>query len=285
MWRPAEHVLLLAGRTTGYAISPRGEYVFGVVAGQPMHATRGREHHVVRPGQLVAWDPSSAHSGESDKPWSARLMIVEADLVPNTVFPAPVLTDPLLAKAFIRMHRLLEGPATQLERDSALTTWLHTIVTRYSTTRAAPTSVGDNEFRLACDYLAENAEQPITLDELAAVAGTGKFRLLKLFRDRTGLPPHALQIAHRIRRAANSSNPATPSPKPPPRPGSPTKATCTATSAAPSASPPASISGLYGQRSAAPYTCSTVMVISTRRSLTMTDRYSSQSGCSPAAVR
>jgi AraC-like DNA-binding protein len=201
MWRPAEHVLLLAGRTTGYAISPRGEYVFGVVAGQPMHATRGREHHVVRPGQLVAWDPSSAHSGESDKPWSARLMIVEADLVPNTVFPAPVLTDPLLAKAFIRMHRLLEGPATQLERDSALTSWLHTIVTRYSTTRAAPTSVGDNEFRLACDYLAENAEQPITLDELAAVAGTGKFRLLKLFRDRTGLPPHALQIAHRIRRA------------------------------------------------------------------------------------
>jgi methylphosphotriester-DNA--protein-cysteine methyltransferase len=33
------------------------------------------------------------------------------------------------------------------------------------------------------------------------VAGIGKFRLVKLFRDRTGLPPHALQIAHRLRRA------------------------------------------------------------------------------------
>ena len=33
----------------------------------------------------------------------------------------------------------------------------------------------------------------------------------------------------------------------------------------------------------APYTRSTVMAISTRRSATMTARYSAQSGCSPAA--
>lgn len=38
-------------------------------------------------------------------------------------------------------------------------------------------------------------------------------------------------------------------------------------------------------RSRAPYTFSTVMVISTRRSDTMTARYPSQSGCSPAAAR
>jgi methylphosphotriester-DNA--protein-cysteine methyltransferase len=33
------------------------------------------------------------------------------------------------------------------------------------------------------------------------VAGIGKFRLIRLFRERTGLPPHAPQIAHRIRAA------------------------------------------------------------------------------------
>ena len=32
-------------------------------------------------------------------------------------------------------------------------------------------------------------------------AGIGKFRLIRLFRERTGLPPHALQVAHRIRAA------------------------------------------------------------------------------------
>jgi AraC-like DNA-binding protein len=43
--------------------------------------------------------------------------------------------------------------------------------------------------------------QNIGLDELAAAAGIGKFRLVRLFRNRTGLPPHALQIAQRIRAA------------------------------------------------------------------------------------
>jgi AraC-like DNA-binding protein len=200
LWRPAERVLMLAGRTTGYAIEPRGEYVFGVVAGRPMPARRGRQRHVVQPGQLVAWDPSGAHSGAADEPWSARLMVVEGDLLGNVEFPAPVVTDPLLAAEFVRMHRLLEGPAERLERDTALTTWLHA-VSRHSTARPVQTSAGDKEFRLACDYLAAYAERPISLDELAAVAGTGKFRLVKLFRDRTGLPPHASQIAHRVRRA------------------------------------------------------------------------------------
>src|SRR5215213_11784846 len=82
MWRPVDEdrVLLMAGRTTRYAIEPRGEYVFGIVARQPMRARRGRETHLVRPGQLVAWDPSGAHSGVAvdGRPWASRLMLVEA---------------------------------------------------------------------------------------------------------------------------------------------------------------------------------------------------------------
>src|SRR6188472_4274696 len=85
MWRPAGHdrVLLMAGRTTRYAIEPRGEYVFGVVDEQPMRSSRGRERRVVRPGQLVAWDPSHAHAGSTvdGRPWASRLMVIEvADL-------------------------------------------------------------------------------------------------------------------------------------------------------------------------------------------------------------
>jgi AraC-like DNA-binding protein len=52
--------------------------------------------------------------------------------------------------------------------------------------------------RAAYDYLAEQPERNISLDELANTAGIGKFRLIRLFRERTGLPPHALQVAHRI---------------------------------------------------------------------------------------
>ena len=59
----------------------------------------------------------------------------------------------------------------------------------------------DRALRRAYDYLGECPERNVSLDELADVAGIGKFRLLRLFRERIGLPPHALQIAHRIYRA------------------------------------------------------------------------------------
>ena len=66
----------------------------------------------------------------------------------------------------------------------------------------SPLSPGDDKaLRLARDYLGDQPERNVSLDELATAAGIGKFRLIRLFRQHTGLPPHALQLAHRIRSA------------------------------------------------------------------------------------
>ena len=221
MWRPPEQdrVLLMAGRTAHYAVDPRGEYVFGVVAGAPMRSRRGREHRLVQPGELVAWDPSQAHSGTAidDRPWVARLMVVEAadlaalagdedtELPVGLAFPDPVCADPGLATDFLRLHAAFDTPTTRLERDERLAVWLARLVTHSSgrCPERAPV-LGDRDgraLRLARDYLAEHSGLNVGLDELAAAAGVGKFRLIRLFRFRTGLAPHALQVAHRIRTA------------------------------------------------------------------------------------
>jgi AraC-like DNA-binding protein len=220
MSRPGEdaRVLLMRGRTDRYAIEPRGEYVFGIVAEQPMRSRRGRERRTVRPGQLVAWDPSAAHAGSAvgGRPWSSRLMVVEvADLVAiagdeesllpgDVVFPDPVISDPGLARAFVALHRALETPSTRLERDERLGEWLHALVQRASGAPARSSSLSprdDRALRLACDYLGDHPARNVGLDELATAAGIGKFRLIRLFRERIGLPPHALHLAHRIRDA------------------------------------------------------------------------------------
>lgn len=220
MWRPADEdrVLLMAGQTTSYTMEPRGEYVFGVVAGQPMRSRRGRERRLVRPGQLVAWDPSNTHAGAAvdAQPWTSRLMIVEvgalgdladdgeSNLLANVAFPEPVLADAELTRDFLRLHRALDAPTTRLERDEQLAEWLRTVIERSSARRrtAAPPNPHDNNaLRLACDYLGDRSEHNVGLDELAAAAGIGKFRLIRLFRERTGLAPHALLVAHRVRTA------------------------------------------------------------------------------------
>jgi AraC-like DNA-binding protein len=220
IWRPPgeERALLMAGRTTGYAVEPRGEYIFGVVGGGPMRARRGRERHLVAPGELVAWDPSGRHAGHAvdAKPWSARLLVVEvadlaelasdeeSDFPTGVLFPEPVIRDPELARAFLRMHIALERPTSRLERDERLATWLRAVIERFSAPRLMRPTLSardDRAFRSACEYLADQPERNIGLDELAAAAGIGKFRLVRLIRDRAGLPPHALQLAHRVRAA------------------------------------------------------------------------------------
>lgn len=222
MWRPAsdQRVLLMEGRTTRYAIEPRGEYVFGIVAGRPMRSRRGGERRLVWPGELVAWDSSAAHSGSAvdGEAWSSRLMVIEvaeletladdteADGPPlaEVAFPEPVISDRQLADAFVRVHTALESPTTRLERDAWMAELMagfvsHSAAVRLPRPRRSPRD--DRALRLACDYLGDRSHRNVGLDELAAAAGVGKFRLIRLFREQTGLAPHALQIAHRVRRA------------------------------------------------------------------------------------
>jgi AraC-like DNA-binding protein len=220
MWRadPADRLLLMAGRTDRYVVRPRGEYVFGVVAGAPMQSARGRERRLVAPGTLVAWDPSHDHTGVAvdGRPWQSRLIIVESadlaalaadgdsDPLTDVAFPEPVITDPDLVRGFLRMHRAFDTRATRLQRDVQVAEWLAELIERFAAARPVrpPLSPRDDRaFRVACDYLAEGVERNISLDELAAATAVGKFRLIRLFRERTGLPPHAVHLAHRVRHA------------------------------------------------------------------------------------
>jgi AraC-like DNA-binding protein len=125
----------------------------------------------------------------------------EMNALADVAFPEPVICDPRLAGDFLALHAALQAPATRLERDERLAEWLRVVIERSPAhrPRRSPLSSGDDKaLRLACDYLGDRPERNVSLDELAAVAGIGKFRLIRLFRQRTGLPPHALQVAHRI---------------------------------------------------------------------------------------
>jgi AraC-like DNA-binding protein len=183
-----------------------------------MLARRGRDKWVVQPGQLVAWDPSEAHRGVAvdDRPWAARLMVVgladlatlaqdaDSDVLSEIEFPEPVISDQDLAARFRRLHATLESTSIRLEADDQLAEWLRDLVGHHASRRAPerpPTEHDDGALRRALEYLAEHYARNVSLEELADAAGIGKFRLIRIFRQRTGLAPHQLQIAHRIRKA------------------------------------------------------------------------------------
>jgi AraC-like DNA-binding protein len=218
IWRPAggDRLLAMHGITTGYAIEPDGTYVFGLVVRGAFRATRGRARHDVRAGDVVAWDPWTPHRGRASDgaPWEARLVMIElpdlvaalaephaasADIEP----PRPVVHDPGLAARFAALHREMERPSWALERELALAAWLRDVIG--TAERDLPdrrrAARADPALRRACEYLGDNLDRNVTLEELAAASGVSRFRVARLFRAGLGLPPHRFQLAHRLRLA------------------------------------------------------------------------------------
>jgi AraC-like DNA-binding protein len=114
-------------------------------------------------------------------------------------FPDPVLRDPGLAERFLAMHLASERGAPALERDTLLSEWFGELGAR----GRRPVRIAGDEpaLRRGCEYLQDNLPRNVTLDELAAAAGAGRHRLIRLFREGLGLPPHRFQLAQRIKLA------------------------------------------------------------------------------------
>ena len=87
-------------------------------------------------------------------------------------------------------------PIARIRPTGTLTEWLHDLAGP-----RAPLTRDDPALQRARDYLGDRLPDQVTLDELAAAAGTDKFRLVRLFRAATGMPPHRYQLAQRIRLA------------------------------------------------------------------------------------
>src|ERR1700755_3169029 len=54
MWRE-DGVLMMRGRTRGYVVEPRGEYVVGVIERGHMRARRDRRSYDFGPGDVCVW--------------------------------------------------------------------------------------------------------------------------------------------------------------------------------------------------------------------------------------
>jgi AraC-like DNA-binding protein len=214
VWRvpECERMLLMHGVTTSYRVDPRGEYVIGVSCDQGFRATRGRHSYAFRAGDLAVWDPSGTHAGSPlrSAPWEARLLVIElpelerlaagaGTLLGSLEFPDPVVRQPSLTAEFLELHRALEQPASSLERQSALATFLERLAACSPSTRleARPATAG-RALRRACEYLLDAPTTNVSLDDLAEAADCSPFHLVRLFRRLYGVPPHRFQIGQRV---------------------------------------------------------------------------------------
>ncbi len=110
---------------------------------------------------------------------------------------------PVVFAALKRLHRSLESPSAALERQSRFSACLEVLL-REASEKPPPPRTGAHEpaaLRATRDYLLSHLEDDVTLEDLASVARLSRFHLLRVFRSRFGVPPHAFLIRARLSKA------------------------------------------------------------------------------------
>jgi AraC-like DNA-binding protein len=165
-------------------------------------------------GELFVLEPEAVHTGMAAVPegWAYKVLYVDPSLLQDWAQhdgPAPraarwvVFRDPALRAALLAAHATLatEPPGLALE-EKVLTAVAGLTPHLRDAAAAVRRDHGEHAaVRRARRHLLERWDQPVSLVELAGVAGLSRFELLRRFQQQNGLTPHAFQRDLRVHRA------------------------------------------------------------------------------------
>lgn len=190
-------------------------YAIGVIErGAETFFYRGKIH-IAPAGSVVIINPGEVHTGQAvtGAGWTYRMLYPEADLVlqaarqiehsPDALpdFPEPVIFDPRAIDLIRRLHWVLESSTSPLERQSHFTATMAQLVANYAHGRhrlLPPADAPRTVVAVALDYLHSHFDQPITLDDIAALTHFSPYHFLRVFKNAMGLTPHAYLTQLRV---------------------------------------------------------------------------------------
>lgn len=192
----------------GFARHTHDTFAIGTVRWGVEDLLVGAETHRVGAGGVVMLNPGVVHDGQpvTEDGWAYRVfypdvsVVAEATGTGNPWFTEAVVRDAAAAAALHHAHLAAES-GDRLASGTLLVTALSLLGSRYGGGVRQEPEDGGRAVVAARDVLHERIVDPPSLRELAAEVGTGQFALVRAFRTRYGLPPHAYLNQLRVRRA------------------------------------------------------------------------------------
>lgn len=170
-------------------------------------------------GDLITTNPGEVHDGRPmggpSRRW--RMLYFEPSAMPTAAgdsnalieFKQPVIRDPALRQAFRALFALV-GPRSSTPAEPGLhalaceealiEAFAHLAQRRITAARQPERETGDAS-SLVRDRLADELLAPPTLADLAAMSGCSRYQLLRQFKARFGVPPHAWLLQRRAEHA------------------------------------------------------------------------------------
>jgi len=174
-------------------------------------------NHVATRGNIVVFNPGEVHTGQGadERGWTFRIFYMDARLLQRAAsetagraedipfFRQPIIRDSHTAKLLHSLHVTLESDASRLERQSCFIWAFTRLVQEHADGRPIERSLGSdgNAVQRIREYLEDRYQQNASLDELTRLVNMSPYALIRAFRAKVGLPPHAFLNQIRIDRA------------------------------------------------------------------------------------
>jgi AraC-like DNA-binding protein len=215
-WGDLKGVELLRADFRNHAFLPHWHdaYMIAAAAQGSERLRHNRVEHVVGPGTLALLNPGEVHDGEAVDPkigWNFRALYVAPEVMAEEAqerelrlsgelrFARTLLSEERDTGIYLDLHRAIEKSTSKLQRDSYFALALSHLFKMASFLPVRqPAVAAKSSLDRARDYLAAEWARPVSLKELSKIAGLSRYHLLRSFRSRFGLPPHAYQMQLRV---------------------------------------------------------------------------------------
>jgi AraC-like DNA-binding protein len=131
-----------------------------------------------------------------------RAVSQEIKLPGSLHFSQTVLGDPSVFGDLSTAFHTLESEASLLTKQGMMLNIMETMIRRFSSwSGLIDQSAASSTLDRAREFLHGRISKDVSLDDLGTETGLTKFHLLRAFRNRFGLPPHAYQLQLRVLQA------------------------------------------------------------------------------------
>lgn len=185
-------------------------YTVGVIEAGAQQFYRTGDTHIAPRHSIILVNAEQVHTGSkaADEGWSYRALYPLPEQFAQfchgdaPYFANAVVEDKPLAKLLNHCFTVLEHSDNKLLRESMLINSLQQLVKRHGRTGLTFTGAhASNKLLMVKDFLDEQPEVNISLEELAVMAELSPHHFLRVFQKRFELSPHAYQIQSRLRKA------------------------------------------------------------------------------------
>lgn len=219
LWRPARFsgIELLSASFTQFEFSRHWheELAIGVIEEGAEGLFYRGSNIVVPQRHIVAINPSEVHTGfaGSEHGWRYRMFYFAPEMIEqhfagseksvDPVIDRSVINNPALFDLLLQLHVAFEATSLELTKQSLLTVALESLFSQYGNAGRDADRVGNAQKHTGVirDYLHDNWQENVTLDELETVSGLTKFKLIRAFKSHYGLTPHQFLLLTKVQKA------------------------------------------------------------------------------------